>query len=160
DQPPYRLGWTPLTRLGRLLPTVIPQLCELGLATRADDGVHMTYADFTTLESHGIDAFTDMAPWAPFTLEFAAPRWIRARHFRYNYLCYLGLRPVSLTRRGCFARQGTTMYQLDAQTFAMLDAIDAFNALPADAKTSPEAFLRFATVKGLAEGVGAQLDRY
>src|SRR5215475_9486949 len=69
DQPSYRLGWTPLTRLGRLLPTVIPQLCELGLATRADGGVHMTYADFTTLESHGIDAFTDMAPWAPFTLE-------------------------------------------------------------------------------------------
>jgi hypothetical protein len=160
DQPPYRLGWTPLTRLGRLLPTVIPQLCELGLATRADDGVHMTYADFTTLESHGIDAFTDMAPWAPFTLELAAHRWLGAPDFRYNYRFYLGLRPVSLTRRGCFVRQGTTMYRLDAQTFAMLDAIDAFNALPADAKTSPEAFLRFATVKGLAEDVGTQLDRY
>ena len=157
---PSRAGWTPLTRLGRLLPTVIPQLCELGLATMADDGVRMAYADFTTLETHGIDAFTDVAPWAPFTLELAAHRWLGAADFRYNYRFYLGLRPVSLTRRGCFVRQGTTIYRLDAQTFAMLDAIDAFNALPADAKTSPEAFLRFATVKGLAEGVGAQLDRY
>ena len=159
-RPSHIAGRTPPTRLGRLLPTVIPQLCELGLATMADDGVRMAYADFTTLETHGIDAFADVAPWAPFTLELAAHRWLGAADFRYNYRFYLGLRPVSLTRRGCFVRQGTTMYRLDAQTFAMLEAIDAFNALPADAKTSPEAFLRFATVKGLAEGVGAQLDRY
>ena len=160
DHPPPRVGWTPLTRLGRLLPTVIPQLCELGLATMADDGVRMAYADFTTFETHDIDAFTDVVPWAPFTLELAAHRWLGAADFRYNYRFYLGLRHVSLIRRGCFVRQGTTMYRLDTQTFAMIEAIDAFNALPADAKTSPEAFLRFATVKGLAEGVGAQLDRY
>ena len=158
--PPHRAERTPPTRLGRLLPTVIPQLYELGLATRADDGVHMAYADFTTLETHGIDAFTDMAPWAPFTLELADHRWLGAADFRYNYRFYLGLRHVPLIRRGCFVRQGTTIYQLDTQTFAMLEAIDTFNTLPADAKTSPEAFLRFATVKGLAEGVGAQLDRY
>ena len=125
-------GWTPLTRLGRLLPTVIPQLCELGLATMADDGVHMAYTDFTTFEIHGIDAFTNVVPWAPFTLELAAHRWLGAVDFRYNYRFYLGLRPVSLTRRGCFVRQGTTMYQLDTQTFAMIEAIDAFNALPAE----------------------------
>lgn len=160
DHPPYMAGRTPLTRLGRLLPTVIPQLCELGLATVEGNGIHMAYADFTTLETHSIDAFTDVVPWAPFTLELAAHRWLGAADFRYNYRFYLGLCPVSLTRRGCFVRQGTTMYRLDAQTFAMIEAIDVFNALPADAKTGPGAFLRFATVKGLAEGVGAQLDRY
>ena len=160
DHPPSRARLTPLTRLGRLLPTVIPQLCELGLATMVDDGIRMDYADFTTLESHGIDAFSDVAPWAPFTLELAAHRWLGAADFRYNYRFYLGLRPVSLTRRGCFVRQNTTIYRLDDQTFAMIEAIDAFNALPTDVKTSPEAFLRFATVKGLAEGIGAQLDRY
>jgi hypothetical protein len=57
--PPSRTRLIPLTRLGRLLPTLIPQLCELGLATVADDGLRMTYADFTTFETHGIDAFTD-----------------------------------------------------------------------------------------------------
>ena len=158
--PPSRTRLIPLTRLGRLLPTLIPQLCELGLATVADDGLRMAYADFTTFETHGIDAFTDVAPWAPFTLELAAHRWLGAADFRYDYRFYLGLRPVSLTRRGCFVRQDMTIYRLDAQTFAMIEAIDAFNALPTDAKSSPEAFLRFATVKGLAEGIGAQLDRY
>ena len=159
-RPPHMAGRPPPTRLGRLLPTVIPQLCELGLATMADDGVHMAYTDFTTFETHGIDAFTDVVPWAPFTLELAAHRWLGAVDFRYNYRFYLGLRHVSLIRRGCFVRQGATIYQLDTQTFAMIEAIDTFNALPADTKDSPDAFLRFATVKGLAEGVGAQLDRY
>jgi len=91
DHTPHMAGRTPLTRLGRLLPTVIPQLCELGLAAVADDGVRMTYADFTTFEIHGIDAFTDMVPWAPFTLELAAHRWLGAADFRYNYRFYLGL---------------------------------------------------------------------
>ena len=158
--PPSLAGRTPPTRLGRLLPTVIPQLCELGLATMADNGVHMAYADFTTFETHGIDAFSDVVPWAPFTLELAAHRWLGAADFRYHYRFYLGLRPISLTRRGCFVRHDTTLYRLDTQTFAMLEAIDAFNVLPADAKASPDAFLRFATVKGLAEGIGTQLDRY
>ena len=96
--PPPRLAERTLpTRLGRLLPTVIPQLCELGLATMADDGVHMAYADFTTFETHGIDAFADVAPWAPFTLELAAHRWLGAVDFRYNYRFYLGLSCLSLT---------------------------------------------------------------
>src|SRR5882724_174780 len=110
DHPAGRSAWTPVIRLGRLLPTVIPQLCELGLATMADDGVRMTYADFTTFETHGIDAFADVVPWAPFTLELAAHRWLGAADFRYNYRFYLGLRSVSLTHRGCFVRQGMTMY--------------------------------------------------
>lgn len=160
SQSSHRISWTPLTRLGRLLPTVIPQLCELGLATVADEDIRITYDDFATFETHGVDAFTDLVPWTPFTLELSAHRWLGAADFRYNYRFYLGRRSISLTRRGCFVRQDTTMYQLDAQTFVMIEAIDAFNALPADAKATPEAFLRFATVKGLAEGVGAQLDRY
>jgi len=49
-QPIGSTGRTSPTRLGRLLPMVVPQLCELGLATMADDGVRMTYADFTTLK--------------------------------------------------------------------------------------------------------------
>src|SRR2546428_10116140 len=137
DHPPHMAGRTPPTRLGRLLPTVIPQLCELGLATMADDGVRMAYADFTTFEAHAIDALTNVVPWAPFTLELAAHRWLGAADCRYNYRVYLGLRSVSLTRRGCFVRQGTTMYRLDAQTFALFEAIEASNAAPARAETSP-----------------------
>jgi superfamily II DNA or RNA helicase len=160
DQYPLRVGWTPLTRLGRLLPTVIPQLDELGLAAIADAGVCITYPDFTTLEKYGIDAFTGVALWAPFTLELSAHRWLGSPDFHYAYRFYLGLHPLPITRRGCFIQCASTIYQIDTQTFAMIEAIDAFNALPAEAKASPEAFLSFATVKGLAEGVGAQLDRY
>src|SRR5262245_28084244 len=75
-RPPSRTRLIPLTRLGRLLPTLIPQLCELDLAAEADGGIRMDYADFTTLESHGVDAFSGVVPWAPFTLELAAHRWL------------------------------------------------------------------------------------
>jgi superfamily II DNA or RNA helicase len=160
-EPSHRmLRRTQLTRLGRLLPTVIPQLCELGLATAADNGVRITYTDFTNLETHDIDAFADLAPWAPFTLELAAHRWLGATDFCYRYRLYLGTQPVVIERRGCFVRRAPAIYRLDPQTFALIEAIDAFNALPAEDKASPDAFLRFATVKGLAEGIGAQLDRY
>src|SRR5712691_5424820 len=71
DHPPHIAWRIPPTRLGRLLPTLIPQLCELGLATVEGDGIYMAYADFTIFETHGIDAFADVAPWAPFTLELA-----------------------------------------------------------------------------------------
>lgn len=63
-------------------------------------------------------------------------------------------------RLGCFVRRAQTIYRLDKQTFMLVEATDDFNALPPEAKASPDAFIRFATVKGLAEGVGAQLDKY
>ena len=76
--PSHIAGRTPPTRLGRLLPTLIPQLCELDLASMADDGVRIAYTDFTTLETYDIDAFADVVPWAPYTLELAAHRWLGA----------------------------------------------------------------------------------
>jgi superfamily II DNA or RNA helicase len=130
------------------------------LATEADSGIRIAYSDFTTLETHGIDAFADMVPWAPFTLELAAHRWLGAADFCYRYRLYLGTQPVAVARSGCFVRRASTIYCLDAQTFALLEAIDTFNVLSAEDKAHPDAFLRFATVQGLAEGIGAQLDRY
>src|SRR3989442_6480959 len=69
NDPRYLRDRTPRTRLGRLLPTLIPQLIELGIAAFEHGGVRISYPDFTELETQGIDAFESVVPWAPFTVE-------------------------------------------------------------------------------------------
>lgn len=148
------------TRLGRLLPTLIPQLLDLGLAVVENGAVRIAHADFVDIEAQGIDAFEGVAPWAPFTLEIGSSGSLGWESFKYSYRFYLGSQIVFLERMGCFVQRAKTIYRIDAQTFALVEAIDGFNALPPEAKADPNALIRFATIKGLAEGVGAQLDQY
>src|SRR6266571_8556746 len=160
SDPRYLRDRTPRTRLGRLLPTLIPQLIELGMAAFEHGGVRISYSDFTELETQGIDAFESVVPWAPFTVELETSGWLGGEGFKYYHRFYSGSQVVHPERLGCFVRRANIIYRLDAQTFALIEAIDGFNALPPEAKVSPDAFIRFAGVKGLAEGVGAQLDNY
>ena len=148
------------TRLGRLLPLTIPQLLEGGLATIIQDSLCIPYADFVSLEVDGIDAFADIVPWAPFTLEVQSRGWTGDPGFTYLYRFYLGSDPVYPERLGCFLKHHSLVYRLDSQTFALVEAIDTFNSLPGPDKASSNAFIRFAEIKGLAEGIGAQLDRF
>lgn len=146
--------------LGTRLPALIPQMLELGLARAGDGDVCIPHPDFAALEAREITGFDDIVPWAPYTLELESSGWIGGATFRYRYRYYLGTQAVPLTRIGSFVRRGDGPVQrLDAQSYALIEAIDAFNALPPEAKTGADAFLRFAEVRGLAEGVGAQLDR-
>lgn len=150
----------PKTRLGRLLSTLIPQLIELGLAVFENGGVLISYPDFVEIGTSGLDAFDDVVPWAPFTIELETSGWLGGEGFKYFRRFYLGSQVVHLERLGCFVQRAHVIYQLDAQTFLLIETIDSFNALPPEKKATPDAFIRFAEVKGLAEGVGAQLDRY
>jgi hypothetical protein len=149
------------TRLGRLLPTLVPQLLELGLATQKKDGIRIDYANFAKLEvEHNIDAFDGIVPWAPFAVEIETTGWPGGESFRYYYRFYSGMQVVNLQRLGCFVRRGEAIFRLDLQTFSLVETIDAFNSLAPETKASREAFVRFAEVKDLAEGVGAQLDAF
>ncbi len=158
---PHLRSGTSKNRLGRLIPTLIPQLLESGLAVSEGTGVRITHRDFTQLETqHGVDAFDGVVPWAPFTIELETKGWPGGESFRYFYLFYSGTQVVHLERLGCFVRRGETIYRLDPQTFSLVDSIDAFNSLQIEAKASPEAFIRFADIKELAGQVGAQLDEF
>jgi hypothetical protein len=70
-------------------------------------------------------------------------------------------RPVFLDRLGYYIREAgeSRVFRLDRQTYALVEAMERFNALPSSAKTQQESWLTFATVKGCAKEVGAQLDR-
>ncbi len=147
-------------RLGRVMPAVIAQLLELGLASVENGALKIPHAQFARLEENGIDAFEDVAPWAPFTLELNSSGALGLPDFRYRYRFYLGRQAVYPERLGGFVRRGEgDVYRLDGQTLALIEAVEWFNALPAEKKEA-QAYLKFAEIKGLAEGTGAGLDRY
>lgn len=150
----------PSTRLGQLLPTLVPQLMEMGIAAAEDGALRIPYDEFVTLGAREIDAFDDVAPWSPFTLQLGASGCLGGLTFRYTVRYFLGLQPVPLRRLGAFVRRGDSIYRLDGQTYALIDAIERFNAEPPEARAGPNGFIRFAEVKDLATGVGAQLDSY
>src|SRR5262249_5749267 len=99
-------------------------------------------------------------PWAPLSIEIETTGWPGGETFRYFYRFYSGKQVVQVERLGCFVRRSGDIFRLDIQTFSLMEAIDAFNSLAPGRKASREAFIRFAEVKELAEGVGAQLDAF
>ena len=151
----------PQTRIGRLLPTLLPQLLEMGLAMEDVDGFRISYSDFVNMkEVHSIDAFDGLVPWSHWVIQLETTGALGTNAFRYFYRFYAGQQIVYPERLGCFQRREGNVYQLDRQTYALIDAIDAYNALPPDKKLGSEAFIRFAEVKGLAEEVGSELDQF
>ncbi len=148
------------SRLGRLLPSLLPQLFELEIAEAHGGAVEISYADFIALTTHGIDAFDEIVPWAPFALEIESTGTLGREDFGYFYRYYSGTQIVHLKRTGCFVRRRDTLYRLDNQTFQLVEAIDGFNSLTAPKKATVGAFIEFAKIKGLGEGVGARLDRF
>lgn len=153
--------FTPTSRLGRLLPTVILQLVEMGLAVLCDGGIQIEHEQFSRLEqAHKIDAFDGIVPWAPLTVELSTAGWPGDQSFRYFIRFYAGRRIVEPERLGCFVRYGNGLYRLDPQTHSLVEVVEKFNRLPPNEKAGKEAFVRFSQVKDLAEGVGAQLDEF
>ena len=151
----------PKTRLGRLLPTVVLQLIDLGVAAVERGGVRITHPEFARLEQfHKIDAFEGVVPWAPFTVEVETTRWPGDEAFRYFLKFYAGRQVVAPVRLGSFVLHKEIVHRLDLQTYSLAEVIDSFNSLAPEKKAGKDAFIKFSQIKELAEGVGAQLDEF
>jgi len=147
--------------LGNSLPTLIPQILELGRATAEGAGsILISYDDLYALEREGIKVFEDIVPWAPFVLEIHSTGSLGTPAFRYNYRFYLGTRQVYPKQYGAFASHSGKTYRLDHSTFSLLRAIDDANVAAGCSEMDSGAWIRFSDIKGLAEDVGAQLDSY
>jgi hypothetical protein len=150
----------PLTVLGKQLSVLIPQLLELGLATKDGTGILIPYNEFVCLPEYGIYAFEELASWAPFFCEITSHGTLGMSDFGYQLKFYHGSNRVHLERIGCFVKTGDNVYCLDKQNFALVKAIDEFRTLSAEEKTATEGMITFATIRELAEGVGAQIDQF
>src|SRR5579863_8696564 len=79
----------PRGRLGRLLPTLVPQLVEMGLATAGSSGVRIDYRDYSDLSTgQGIDAFDGLIPWARWVLQLETTGSPGSVGFKYFYRFY------------------------------------------------------------------------
>lgn len=153
-------GKQPFSRLGRLLPVLIPQLIQLGVAHPKSGGVLIKFDDYAELEGTDIDAFDDLVPWSSFAIELETKGSVAMPDFRYQVTFYWGLQQIYVDRMGCFVRRGDKIYRLEKQIYKLLEAVDAFNSLPSSEKVKPGVLLKFAEIKGIAQDVGAQLSQY
>ena len=150
----------PYNRLGRLLPTLIPQLLQLGVAHLEGHDIVMAFHDFVELEGTEIDAFDDLVPWSPFSVELEAKGFLGLPDLRYEIRLYWGNKQVFVERIGCFVKRGEKIYRLERQLLRLLEAIEAFNSLDPLEKTRPDILLKFAEIKGIAGEIGAKIDQY
>lgn len=165
----YRLRnrdeWPPAalsTQEGLRVALQIEQSLEMGLAEELEDGPSISYDNFLEIHKLNFDLTRLWTDWSPFLLEIERVSDIGRRDFRYKYRFKLGSDEVPLERIGYYVRRHTadTIYHLDDQTYSLVSAMDEFNDLPEDHKTKSASWLTFAKVKGCAETIGADLDRY
>ena len=134
---------------------------HVSLATANGPGFRIGYRDFSDLKTeHGIDAFEGVVAWVHWVLQLETTDSPGRDTFKYFYRFFAGAQAVYPERLGCFVRRLGNTYQLDRQTYGLVEAMETFNALPPELRTGGNAFIRFAEVKGLAEEVGAELDQF
>jgi len=140
----------------------IEQCFEMGLAEGMDAGVLCSYDNFLEIHKLNFELTRYWTAWSPFLLEIDRVSDIGRSDFRYTYRFKLGSDEVPIERIGYYIRRNAadTIYHLDDQSYALVSAMDHFNSLPKDQKTKSASWLTFARVKGCAETVGADLDRY
>jgi hypothetical protein len=139
----------------------IEQLLELGLAEETDGAVQVPYENFETIQNDiPVSLIGAWTSHSPFLLKIDRKSDLGRSDFQYRYAFVLAGRPVHVDRLGYYvSRAGNTdVFLLDFQMYSLVDAMDAFNALSPDAKTTQKSWLTFAKVKGCAEEVGATLD--
>lgn len=153
-------GLQPQNRLGTLIPSIIPQLVQLGMAHFANGSVCIPYENLDLIGEQGIDAFEDLANYSPFLLSIETTGALGLPEFKYRCDFYHGRSLVAIERIGCFVRWKDQIYRLDRQTYLLISAIHHHNSTPAAPAGSSETYLSFAKIKGIAVEVAAQLDQH
>ena len=139
----------------------VEQLIELGLAEERQGSVLVPYREFQTIEKEmPVSLTTAWSPHSPFLLKIDRKSDLGRSDFQYRYGFLLASRQIHLDRLGSYVRRpaSSEVFLLDFQMYSLIEAMDAFNALPPEAKTPQESWLTFAKVKGCAKEVGATLD--
>lgn len=150
-----------LSLLGQSLPSLVPQLLERGYAESNDHHIKIPYEKFIKLSNDDIYAFEDLVPYVPFFIELSTTGILGRDDFKYQIKYFLGLNQIATPeRRGCFIKRLGMTYRLDNQTYSLINEIHKFRKLTPKEKSSSESIIRFATIRGLAEGVGAQIDQF
>lgn len=137
-------------------------LLDLEIAEVTGGAIRIPWDRFESVLAEDIQLPLRWTAWSPLMLSIDRKSELGRPDFRYRYTYRFGARETEVERVGYFVRRAATgqVFHLDEQTFALVDAMDAFNALPAEARTQQATWLTFARVKGCSATVGAALDNY
>ena len=145
---------------GRRTAYEVASLLEMGLAVDSSSSVSISYRNFPDIESEEFRLTTAFAVPCPFLLKIDRVGDIGRPEFRYKYQYVLGASAVSLERFGFYLRRFATKetYRLDERMYALIEAMDTFNALTAEEKGAQRSWLDFANIKRWAVEINATLD--
>jgi hypothetical protein len=145
---------------GRRTAFEIASLLEMGLAEIENDAVVMRYRNFPEIELEEFRITTAFTAPSPFLLKIDRSSDLGRPDFRYRYNYILGAEQVPLTRFGFYVVRAATgeVFRLDERMFAILEAMDSFNALSPEEKQPQRAWLDFVKIKRWANEVNATLD--
>jgi hypothetical protein len=145
---------------GRRTAYEIASLLEMGLAEETSSGVVIPYRNFEVIQAEEFRVTEAFAKASPFVLKIDRTGDIGRPDFRYKYRFLLGTSQVPLQRVGYFVRRASTLelFRLDGTMFALLEAMDTFNALPPENKDAQRAWLDFAHIKAWASDTKSALE--
>jgi len=145
---------------GRRTAFEVASLLEMGLAKVVDGFVEIPYENFHELEAEEFRITTAFATPSPFLLKIDRSSDIGRPDFRYRYQYLLGPVNVPLERFGFYVRRAATaeVFRLDERMYSLLEAMDAFNALPPQQKGLQRSWLDFANIKRWSSEINATLD--
>jgi hypothetical protein len=138
----------------------IEQLLERGLAGISADGLLLPYSNMDDAVAESLDITVGWVQPAPYLLKIDRYSDLGLSDFRYRFQLLEEGRPAVTERVGYFIRRiaSQTVFRLESQMYALIEAMDDFNAKPSEERTQQNAWLTFAKVKGCATSVGAALD--
>lgn len=140
---------------------LLKELLDNGQAEPLKTGILIPHEEVCCLEFAEQQQLSLPEPY-PFDLKLRSDGTFNQPEFRYIYeFLKPDLKPLHPKRVGCVLRLTEKWaYLLTSEQFALLEAVDAFNARNAADKDFQTNLLEFAKIKGLASQTGAALERY
>ncbi len=138
----------------------IAMLLEMGLAEQENRIVTIPSGSFPEIHEEGITLTIAFTRPSPFILNIDRRSDIGRPNFAYTYRYLLGGTTVPLKRTGYYVTRPSTgdIWHLDDTMFALVDAMDKFNALSPEEKDPQVSWLAFADVKSLSKQTNAVLE--
>jgi len=147
---------------GRRLASEISMALEMGLVQASDGFLSVPYVNFHALDDEEFRFHRSFSSPSPFLLQIGRTGVLGRADFQYQLKFLIGNQAVALECAGPFLLRGSTgeRFHLDGTQYALVSALQKFNALPVEERTPQTSWLAFADVKRLSQDVNASLDTW
>lgn len=150
----------PSTLMEKKLFSIFPILLEMEIAEQeqnsffiANENIDVLYGESLKDDDSSIgDELTSiLPPKIPFTLDIENTAFLASSQLEYRLRFYHGAREVHPSRYGRFLKRGSYFYLLPYNLYKLCEAVEQFNALPSEERTTETNYQYFSQIKLLGE---------